>query len=133
MDFDPIIGGLTAFIVFVGLSTPIIVIGIIYFYKKRLEHKQILAAIEKGTPLSELRPPKPRGPIWIKYLTGGIAWIIIAVGLIWWLGYTSDHIWAPLILFAIGVAWLIRGLLYKKYQPSVEPSDKNGLAVNKSS
>jgi len=61
MDFEPIIGGLTALIVFIALSTPLIVIGMIYYYKKRLEHKQIMAAIEKGTPLSELRPPKPVG------------------------------------------------------------------------
>ena len=128
-----ILQGLTALIVFIGISSPIIVIGVIYYLKKRLEHKQILAAIEKGTPLSELRPPKPVGPIWIKYLTSGIAYLIIAAGLLWWLGYTTDHIWAPLILFAIGIAWVIRGLLYKKYQPSVEPSNKNGLAVNKSS
>ena len=133
LDFEPIIGGLTAVLVFIGLSTPIIVVGLVYYLKKKLEHKQILAAIEKGTPLSELRPPKPVGPIWIKYLTGGIAYLIIAAGLVWWLGFESDIVWVPLILFAIGVAWVIRGLLYRKYQPSVEPSNKNGLAINRSS
>ena len=136
MDFNIIFGGLVAWMVFIGLSTPIIIVGVIYYLKKKLEHKQILAAIEKGTPLSELRPPKPpepRGPIWIKYLTSGIAYLIIAAGLLWWLGYTTDHIWAPLILFAIGIAWVIRGLLYRKYQPSVEPSNKNGTAINRNS
>jgi hypothetical protein len=40
---------------------PVIVVGVVYYLKKRLEHKQIMAAIEKGTPLSELRPPKQNG------------------------------------------------------------------------
>jgi len=133
MGIGPIVEGLEVLIIFIATSAPIIVVGLFYYLKKRLEHKQILAAIEKGTPLSELRPPKPVGPIWIKYLTSGIAYILIAVGLVWLLGYESSFIWVPLILFAIGIAWVIRGLLYKKYQPIVEPSNKNGLAVNKSS
>jgi len=139
---EPLVGGLTALIVFIGLSTPIIVIGLIYYYKKRLEHKQILAAIEKGTPLSELRPPKPVGPLWIKYLTGGIAWIIIAAGLFYWFyarqveyssyASASGAILIPFILLAIGIAWVIRGLLYRKYQPRVEPSDKvNNAAIRR--
>ncbi|MHC4457487.1 MAG: hypothetical protein ACYS0I_10425, partial [Planctomycetota bacterium] len=63
-------------IIFVGMASPIIVIGLVYYLKKRLEHKQIMAAIEKGTPLSELRPPKPKGPLWIRSLTAGIALLV---------------------------------------------------------
>ncbi len=137
MDFEPIIGGLTALIVFIGLSTPIIVIGLIYYLKKRLEHKQILAAIEKGTPLSELKPPKPpkpAGPLWIRYLTTGIALIIIASGLFCWfyvrqVDLESGMILAPFIFLAIGIAWLIRGLLYRKYYLKTRPSADNNTAV----
>ena len=37
---------------FMLLLLPIILIIAYFFYKKRLEHKQILAAIEKGLPLT---------------------------------------------------------------------------------
>jgi hypothetical protein len=72
--------GIAVFIIFLGLSSPVIIIGLIYYLKKRLEHKQILAAIEKGTSLAELKPVKPTGPLWIKNLTAGIAivWILLS-------------------------------------------------------
>ncbi len=131
MDFTPIMGGLTALIVFIGISTPIIVIGLIYYFKKRLEHKQILAAIEKGTPLSELRPPKPAGSLWIRSLTFGIAMIIIGLAcLIVGPGPRVPMLFVAFIFFAIGIAWLIRGLLYRKYQPKTQSSDKNNTSVN---
>jgi hypothetical protein len=141
MDFVPIIGGLTALIVFIGLSTPIIVIGLIYYYKKRLEHKQIMAAIEKGMPLSELRPPKPVGPLWIKYLTTGIALLIIGLGFGLLLGFgplieSDSYVGTPdgtmlfiaFVLVAIGAAWFVRGLLYRKYQPQIQPPNRNNPA-----
>lgn len=131
---EPLVGGLTALIVFIGLSTPIIVIGLIYYLKKRLEHKQILAAIEKGTPLSELRPPKPVGALWIKHLTAGIALLVIGIGF----GLVRSSInstggtalFIAFVLCAIGIAWLIRGLLYRKYQPQIQPSNKDDTTVN---
>jgi hypothetical protein len=49
-------------LVLLGVSSPIIVVGVIYYLKKRLEHKQIMAAIEKGTPLSDFIPPRPPKP-----------------------------------------------------------------------
>ncbi len=56
------------FIVFASLTTVAILVGLIVYFGKRLEHKQILAAIEKGTPLSELKPPKKQqnGSFWIR-------------------------------------------------------------------
>lgn len=137
MDLDPIIGGLTALIVFVGLSTPVIVVGVIYYLKKRLEHRQVMAAIEKGTPLSELKPPKRTGPLWIKNLTAGIALLVVSAGLIGFRFAYGEAIALPgelwgwffvaLILFAIGVSRLIRGLLQRKTekaQSQIQPSNQ---------
>jgi hypothetical protein len=117
---ESIVGGLTVLIIFLGLSSPIIIIGLVYYLKKRLEHKQILAAIEKGTSLSQLRPVKPAGPLWIKNLTAGIALLILAAGLICIQlarGYHYESFgfyFLALILFAFGIARLIRGLLQRK-------------------
>ena len=134
---DYILKGITALIVFIGISSPIIVVGIIYYLKKRLEHKQIMTAIEKGTPLSEIMPPKlkPVGPAWIKYVSTGIALIIIG------LGFTSlnpmhTHEVGPLIfviLCGIGIAMLIRGLLHRKYYLKEQASNGNNVKESKES
>ena len=129
--------GLTALIVFLGISSPILVIGLVYYSLKRLEHKQILAAIEKGTPLSELKPPKQKqnGALWIRNLTFGIAMLIIALSLMIIgpiRGSSAPGMLIISIFFGVGIAWLIRGLLYRKYRPQSKTSDENKTAVSES-
>ncbi len=117
------------FIVFTSLTTIAIIIGLIAYFCKRLEHKQVLAAIEKGTPLSELKPPKKQqnGSLWIRNLTFGIALLIIGIALV---SIGPHTIGSPggrflaFVFFAIGVAWIIRGLLLRKYQ------EKSRLSAN---
>jgi hypothetical protein len=105
------------FLVLLGCAGPVIIVGVVYYLKKRLEHKQIMAAIEKGTPLSELRPPKPNGALWIRNLTVGIA--LLFIGLAWSLMVPVGHNVAflvALILIGVGIAWIVRGLLNRKYR-----------------
>lgn len=124
------------FIVFASMTTVAIIIGLIAYFCKRLEHKQILAAIEKGTPLSELKPPKKQqnGSLWIRNLTFGIALLIIGLALIVvgsrTIGGPGSFIIA-FILCGVGIAWLIRGLLYRKYQLQSQSSDKRDTAENR--
>ena len=126
-----IVQGITALIVFIGISSPIIVVGVIYYLKKRLEHKQIMMALEKGTPLSEIIPPKPKpvGPVWIKYVSTGIALIIIGLGFTYLNPMDTRYFGMSLfwILCGIGVAMLIRGLLHRKYYL------KNGISAENNS
>ncbi len=125
---EEILGGLTVLIIFLGMSSPVLIIGLVYYYMKRLEHKQIMAAIEKGTPLSELRPPKQKqnGALWIRSLTFGIALIIIGLAfLVAGPGGDAIALFIALVLCGVGLAWLIRGLLYRKYQPQGKTSDEN--------
>ena len=132
--------GITVVLIFIGLSSPLIVIGLFYYLKKRLEHKQILAAIEKGTPLSELRPPKPKGPLWIRNLTAGIAFLIIAAGFLCvpliFPGVLPiqqarlDFIFAA-GFFAVGATSLIRGLLQRKYPPQEPPAGQGDTGESK--
>jgi hypothetical protein len=129
--------GLAAFIAFLGLSSPIIVVGIIYYLKKRLEHKQIMAAIEKGTPLSEIIPPRPpksrpAGPAWIKYVSAGIALIIIGFSCIFFDLENDPAILIPMVLGGVGVAMLTRGLLHRKYYLKNGISTENNSAENNS-
>jgi sterol desaturase/sphingolipid hydroxylase (fatty acid hydroxylase superfamily) len=123
-------------LILIALAVPVIVIGVVYYLKKRFEHKQIMIALEKGTPLSELRSikPKPVGPIWIKYLSSGV--LIFAIGLAFivagpWMGPGSPMLFVGLILCGVGIASLIRGLLYRKYQPKSQLSANSNNAENR--
>jgi len=107
---------LGVFFILIGCAAPVVVIGIIYYLKKRLEHKQIMAAIEKGTPLSEIRPPKENGNLWIKNLTIGIALLIIGLGFSLMVRVGHEGQFIALILIGVGLAWIIRGILNRKCQ-----------------
>ena len=132
-----IMAGFTVLIILIGVSSPIIVVGVIYYLKKRLEHKQIMAAIEKGTPLSEIIPPKPKpaGPAWIKYVSTGIALIIVGLGFTSLNPMHTQEVGALIfvILCGIGVAMLVRGLLHRKYYLKEKASNGNNITENKKS
>jgi len=105
------------------LVLPVSALIVAYFFlKKRLEHRQIMAAIEKGIPLSELRPAKPIGPTWIRSVTIGIALFLISLPFLYMFfdplfrgGYTNGGLLFPFGIFsAIGIAFFIRGLLQRK-------------------
>ena len=123
--------GLMVMLIFLGMSTPIIAVGLAYYFKKKLDHKEILAAIEKGMPLSELKPAKKRiisGPGWIHDLTKGIICLVIGVGLIpivlHFIGPAigeSTHLFAilwilPLVFLGNGIGQVISGVLKRKHQ-----------------
>ena len=123
------------------------IVAIVFFvalYKKRLEHLQIMAAIEKGTPLSELRPVKQQNltSVWTRNLTVGIALFIISFGLAGILfvqhmggidlaGNTPrvakflGMVFVAIILFAFGIGCLIRGLLLRKVDKQSSETDSN--------
>jgi hypothetical protein len=127
-------------VVFASSIAIAIIIGLVIYFAKRLEHKEILAAIEKGIPPSKLRPPEPKsiGPKWIKYITQGI--IVLAVACAFAFGFErlSFHRNGPaffvaVILCGVGIALIIRGLLYRKYADyggQIQYPDKNNNAEN---
>ena len=133
-----IIEGIEVLIIFIGLSSPILIICLYYYFKKLLEHKQIMAAIEKGIPLPELKVAKPAGPAWIKNLTAGITLLIIAGGIICvklighhesclfddWDSARSSII-IVIILFAFGISRLVRGLLQRNAEKQTLNEKKN--------
>ena len=128
----PLTESLGVALILITLAVPVIIVGVVYYLKKRFEHKQIMTAIEKGTPLSELRPPKQNGKLWIKNVTIGVALIIIGFGT-WWTGpgHGGMSAFIALIIFGVGVAWLVRGLLYRKSQPQSQLSAKSNAAENR--
>ncbi|MHC4692564.1 MAG: DUF6249 domain-containing protein [Planctomycetota bacterium] len=126
---DDILQGLMAAVIILSLCSPVIAIGVFYYLKKRLDHKQIMTAIEKGTPLSEIMPPKPKpaGPAWIKFVSTGIMLIIIGLGFTFLNPMHTSDVGALIfaVLCGVGVGMLIRGLLHRKYYLKNEISANN--------
>jgi hypothetical protein len=119
--------GIEVFVILLGVSSPIMVIGVIYYLKKRFEHRQIMAAIEKGTPLSEIMPlkPQPVGPAWIRYVSAGVAMVVIGLGVIWRGGFDPEVVVAFVVL-GVGAGWLTKGMLYRKYYLKTQPDRNTG-------
>ncbi|MHC4424580.1 MAG: hypothetical protein ACYSYV_00625 [Planctomycetota bacterium] len=118
-------------VIVIATATPVIAVGVVYYLKKRLEHKQILAAIEKGTPLSELRPPKQNGALWIKNLTIGIALLIVGLAIVLSGRVGGELTFVAYVLIGVGAAWTVRGVLNRKYQVQSQPSAENVAGENK--
>ena len=121
---------LIVFIVFGSMTAIVIAISMAIYFAKRLEHKQIMAAIEKGTPLSELRRLKPisTGPEWIKYVTGGI--VVLAVAFAFGFSGLPGRLmggtfFVAAILCGVGIASIVRGLLYRKYYLKGQTANNN--------
>jgi hypothetical protein len=109
--------GVAVALVLIGSWMPLVIIGIFYYLKKRLEHKRIMGAIEKGIPLSQLRKarPAPRGDEWIRSLSRGAAMIIAGFGFIVFHGIT---LLVGFLLFALGVYLVTGSYLRRKYVPA---------------
>jgi hypothetical protein len=127
---DDITTGIMVLLILLGVASPIVVICVVHYLKKRLEHKQIMAAIEKGIPLSELVRPKPQlpGPRWIRYVSIGIMLLIISLGFL--LGGRHETIIA-FALIGVGAGWLVRGLLHRKYYLKGQSANQNNVPPNK--
>jgi hypothetical protein len=107
----------TSLIILAAIS-PLILAGVVYYLKKRLDHRQIMAAIEKGIPLSEIIPTKPQlvGPAWIRYVSGGVAMVIIGLGVILCGGFDRHpEVVVAFVVLGVGAGWLTRGVLHRKY------------------
>jgi len=137
--------GIQVILIFLGIFSPIIIIGLVVYLKKRLEHKQIMAAIEKGIPLSEFRSIKkasPPGPLWIKNLTAGIASLIIAAAIVClrlvYIKYrpfadfdqTLIYLFIAAVFLAVGISRLVRGILQRRAERQNLLNGNNGVIEN---
>jgi hypothetical protein len=110
--------------IIVGYVIVVITMFSFLFFVRRLKHKEIMAAIEKGVSLPELGKTRPRSPRWITNISAGIGFLIVSLLLLTEFLYDlirrNDFGYSVLlffgVLFAIGVVFLVRGLLQRKIQ-----------------
>ncbi len=111
------------------IMLPLLFLLALLFYKKKFQHQQILAAMEKGVPVSDLvaRPlPSDRAINWVRSLSLGIGFLFIGIALAaYWLwvektpGQSSiDRIFLilPIVVFGLGLIFLLRGILQKNIE-----------------
>lgn len=126
--------GIMVFIMLLGIMSPFIIICILVYMKKRLEHKQILAAIEKGISPKDLNlqiPKQLQPPRWVKRISAGVAMIVFSIFLMTldpWLfdlvGFDIFHFNVlPAAFFAIGVYLIISGILQRSAWKQLQTKD----------
>lgn len=104
-------------LILLACAIPAVAFFLVIYFAIRLRHKQIMAAIEKGTPLSELRPQRWNESRWIRNITLGIMAICLGLALVF---AGPDKAGSPALFLAItslgiGLALIVRGMLYKRY------------------
>ncbi|MEN6306941.1 MAG: hypothetical protein ABFD91_04225 [Anaerohalosphaeraceae bacterium] len=108
---------------------PILLILLIVFYRKKYQHQQVLAAMEKGIPVSDLiaKPVQRNWEInWIRSLSAGIGFLFVALALsgLWlWTNKSSgvesmppSFMIIPIVIGGLGLIYLFRGLLQRAYE-----------------
>jgi hypothetical protein len=112
------------------LILPILFILWIVLYKKKLQHQQILAAMEKGVPVSELMARPTNTISWVKNISAGagLAFIgIVILILLFATGFFGPKtqgdeafgmLLIPTIIFGVGLIFLLRGILQKNTEKS---------------
>lgn len=103
---------------------PILVILFFFFYRKKLQHQQILAAMDKGLPIQDfLAVPEKKETGWIPNISAGIGLIVFAILLL--IVYYPAGIYRifdrplvgfmaiPLVFACVGLSRLLRGIFQR--------------------
>jgi hypothetical protein len=111
---------------------PILIILVVTSVKMtriRLEHKQIMAAIEKGIPISDLKIFRWKGLNAVTSIALAPAMFIVAVGFAYMFYLNQNDTGAFLgicICSGLGIFFLIRGILLRKYDKTSALDANNG-------
>jgi hypothetical protein len=118
-------------------GTPFLIVCLILLFqylKARMRHKEILAAIEKGVALPELPvsepvsvPVTPRTPRWIGSISLGVGLLVFScISIVLWAinyakhGGMRNEFTIGSVCLALGLVFLIRGLLLQKYEKQAQ-------------
>ena len=106
---------------------PMLLILYLIFYKNKYRHLQILAAMEKGLPITDLiAKPRNREVNWVRSLSAGIGFLFIGLALagffVWpRIASVGTRIELPfliisIVVFGLGLIFLFRGILQRNYE-----------------
>lgn len=118
---------------FIFLAVVILAVLTLRYLLYRMKHQQIMAAIEKGLPLPELKMPRWKGFSAATSIALAPAMFIIAVGPAYMFykdQMSEDAFLGSCIFCGLGIFFLIRGILQRKAEKA-SSSDKSTLDTNK--
>jgi hypothetical protein len=113
------------------LLLPLLVLLVLLYYKAKFRHQQILSAMEKGLPVSDLiaKPASGTRTInWIRSLSAGVGLIFIGIALAVAIFATKaitsktpgdeafGFLLIPTLIFGTGLVFLLRGILQRNYE-----------------
>ncbi|MHC4346213.1 MAG: hypothetical protein ACYSUP_16180 [Planctomycetota bacterium] len=78
----------------------------------------------KGIELSELRPARLAGLVWITNLTVGVALLIVGIGFVVWARFVGLFMLAAIPLLGVGISLVLYGLLRQE-------AERRALAIEK--
>jgi hypothetical protein len=98
---------------------PLLLILLLLFYRKKLQHQQIMAAIEKGLPVSEFIAKAKSADTavnWVRSLSLGVGLLFIGVAMAGFMLWSKAHppmVLIPIVIGGFGLIFLLRGILQK--------------------
>jgi hypothetical protein len=121
---DPIGTMLMAALYLLMVLVPFVLTLLLNFYKKKLQHMQILAAMDKGLPIADLiEKPNNKEVNWVRSISAGIGYLFVGLALssIWvWISKSEDVpvVWLiiPILISGLGLVFFFRGVLQKNYE-----------------
>jgi hypothetical protein len=113
-----VMGGIAVFVLVV-----VVLLFCYLFYRRRLEHRQVMAAIERGMEPAGLGTTKVPGLVWITSLTIGVGLLIIGIGVVW-AGFAGIFMLAGIALSGVGISLVLYGLLRRE-------AERRALAIEK--
>ncbi len=130
------------------ITGPLMVLGIVVaalangYLKRRMRHKEIMAAIEKGVPLTELKINVGDSPKWVGSIYAAIVCLIIGLSVLIFAfiqmskdgtmchkdgtrcyGEFFGILFIGMIPLAFGIGNLVRGLLLRKAEKSLAKTE----------
>jgi hypothetical protein len=124
---DPMVPMAMSALYLLLILLPFLLVLLLAFYRNKYRHQQILTAMEKGLPITDLiAKPRNKEVNWVRSLSAGIGFIftgLALVGFFVWMNL-SPHTQSPpppfliipIVIFGLGLIFLFRGILQKNYE-----------------
>ncbi len=124
---DPMVPMFMAAVYMFLILLPFVMVLLLGFYRSKHRHLQILAAMEKGLPISDLiAKPRNREVNWVRSLSAGIGFLFVGLALAGFFVCTRIasvggrieplFLIIPIVVFGLGLIFLFRGILQKNYE-----------------
>ena len=128
-----------------GLSFILLIFVLVFvpslfvYLNRRLDHRQVMAAIDKGIPLSELSRARTRNPSWTRNLSLGVAFLVGSLTCVFFLiattlrsegkYFSASALVGAGVFLSIGIFFIVFALLQRRVAKHKNNDDTSASAV----